>query len=92
MLGDFNYELFSINSNNKCMEFHSLFTSLGFHPTLTRSTRASSSSITLIDNVWTNSIDAVKNSGVILSGITDHFPTFVNQYLTNELLDTHVTY
>ena len=42
--------------------------------------------------MWTNNIGAVKNSGMILSGISDHFPIFVNQYLTNEILDTHVTY
>ena len=34
----------------------------------------------------------IENSGVILSGISEHFLIFVNQYLTNELLDNHVTY
>ena len=74
------------------MDFCLLFTSLGFFSTITRPTRVSSNSKTLFDNVWTNNIGAVKNSGVILSGISDHYPIFVNQCLTNELLDTRVTY
>ena len=73
------------------MVFYLLFTSLGFLPTM-RPTRVSSSSNTLIDNVWTNNIGTVKNSGVILSGNSDHYQIFVNQCLTNELLDTRVTY
>ena len=65
------------------MEFYLLFTSLGFFPKITRPTRVSTNSKTLNDNVWTNNIGAVKNSDVILSGISGHFPMFVNQYLTN---------
>ena len=42
--------------------------------------------------MWTINIAAGKNSGVILSGISDPFPIFVNQNLINELLDTYVTY
>ena len=42
--------------------------------------------------MWTTNTGAVKNSGAIQSGISDHFPIFVNLYLANELLDTHVTY
>ena len=90
--GDFNYDLFSINSNKRCIEFYLLFTSLGFFPKMTRPARVSSDSKIFIDNVWTINIDAVKNRGVILSRILNHFPIFVNQYLTKELLDTHVTY
>ena len=89
--GDFNYELFSFNSNNRCMGFYLLFTSLGFFPTITRPTGVSSSSNTSIGNVWTNNIGAFKNIGVIQSGISDHYTILDNQYLINELLDTHVT-
>ena len=65
-MGDFNYDLFLVISNNICMEFYLFFTSLGFFPTKTRPTRISSNNKTLIDNVWTNNIGAVKSSGVIL--------------------------
>ena len=92
IMGDFNYDVFLINSNNRCMESYLLFTSLGFFPTITRPTRVSSYSKFLIDNVGINNIGAVKNSGVILSGISDHFPIFFNQYLKKKTLDTHVNY
>ena len=69
-----------------------IITFTGVFPTITRPTRVPSNSKTFIDNVWTNNIDAVKNSGVILSRISGHYPIFVNQYITNELLHTHVTY
>ena len=29
---------------------------------------------------------------MILSGISDHLPIFIKQYLTNKLLDSHATY
>ena len=79
IMGDFNYDLFSINTNNRCMDFYLLFTSLGFLPTITRPTRVSSSRNTLIDIVWTNNIGTLKNSGMILSGFSDHYTIFVNQ-------------
>ena len=52
----------------------------------------SSSSKTFIDNVWTNNVAAVKNSGVILSQVSDNFPMFVNHHLANNLLATHLSY
>ena len=42
--------------------------------------------------MWTNNKGLVKNSGVILSRISDPISIFANQYLTNELLDTLVTH
>ena len=72
------------------MEFYLLFNSLGLFPTITRPTRVSSNSKNLVDNVWRNNIGAIKNISVILSGISDHLPIFVNQCLTKEILDTHV--
>ena len=78
LMGDFNLSLFDINNNNKCMEYFMLMSSFGFSPTIVRPTRVSCSSKTLIDNIWTNNINAIKTSGVILSTITDHFPVFVS--------------
>ena len=92
MWDDFNYDIFSITSNNRCMMFYLLFTSLGLFPSVTRPTRVSSNSKTFFDYVWTNNIGALKNSGVILSGISHQFPIIFNQCLINDLLDTHVTY
>ena len=92
IMGDFNYVLFWINSNSRCMESYLLFTSLGIFPTISRPTRVSSNSKNSIENVWTNNIGPVTKSGVFLSGMSDHFTIFIIQYLTKELLDTHVTF
>ena len=73
------------------MEFYLLITSLGFFPATTRSTKVSSNRNTSNVNVWTNNIGVIKKSGVILSGISDNFLILVNQYFTNELIDTYVT-
>ena len=81
-----------INSNFGCKEFLFIIYFTWVFPTVTKAARVSSNSKTLIDNVLTNKIVAVKNNGVILSRISDHFPIFFNQDLTNELSDTHVTY
>ena len=85
MMGDFTCDLFSINSNNRGMEFYLLFVSPGYFPSITRPTKVSCSSNTLIANVWINNIGAVKNSGVILSGNSDYYPIFGYQDITNEL-------
>ena len=39
-----------------------------------------------------NNIIVVENSGVFLLKISDNFLIFVNQYLTNEPIDTLITY
>ena len=54
---DFSYNIFSINSKNRFIEFCLFFTSL---PKIMRPTRVFSNSNTLIDNVWTNNIGAVQ--------------------------------
>ena len=42
--------------------------------------------------MWTNNISAPKNSGDILSRISDNYPIFVKQYLIFKLLDACVAY
>ena len=85
----FNFDLLLIYSNNRCMEFLLIFTSLSFFPTIKRPTLVSSNSKTLIYNLWTDNIDAVKNISVYLSDFSEHFPIFVNQNVTDDLLDTY---
>ena len=64
-MDDFKYDLLSINLKNRCLEFYLLFTSLGFSPIMRRPTVVSSSGKYLIDNVWTNNLNALKNSDEI---------------------------
>ena len=77
LMGEFNLNLFDNSNNKKSMEYFKLISSFGFFPTVVRPTRVSYRSKTFIDKIWTNSINAIGNSGVFLSAITDIFPVFV---------------
>jgi len=46
------------------------------YPTLTRPTRITTHSATLIDNIFTNVIDRPVSSGLIITDISDHLPVF----------------
>ena len=51
------------------------FTSSGFIPTITRPTRITHTSCTLIDNIYTNiTSDATIHSGILTYDISDHLP------------------
>ena len=75
ILGDFNINLLN-NTNTMVKEFHNLFYSNSFFPTITKPTRVTKSTASLIDNIWSNNFDEYKCSGIIYSTISDHFPVF----------------
>ena len=51
--------------------------SLGFIPSITLPTRLTDTSVTLIDNVFTNNIISNRHiSGILLSDMSDHLPYF----------------
>ena len=54
--------------------------------TPTRETKSSSS---LIDHIWTNSSGKVSQSGVIESGVSDHFIIFCTRKITREHIGKH---
>ena len=60
----------------------------GFLPLITKPTRISANSATLIDNVFTNA-RCTLSSGIILSDLLDHFPIFLHfKYNDNPILNT----
>ena len=85
IMGDFNLNLLAHNSNSKISDFINLFYSHGFVPCIDRPTRIKYNkngqlSATLIDNIFTNDILSNINSGVLITDISDHFPTFMKQH------------
>ena len=50
--------------------------SFGLLPVVTRPTRITHTTATLIDHVFVSNNSKLHNSGIILSHISDHFPTF----------------
>ena len=90
-LGDFNINLLNIETHSETHEFTDAMFSFSLIPTITKPTRVTSKSATLIDNIFTSSIsnDHVFN-GILYTDITDHFPIF---YIDNsEIASTQPLY
>ena len=75
-MGDFNINLLHAESSHYAQEFLLSLQSFSFTPTIDKPTRVHNSSATLIDNILTNKVDAIINSGNIVSDISDHFSQF----------------
>ena len=74
LLGDFNIDLLKDETHRPTSDFLDLIYSYHLVPTILRPTRITETSATIIDNIITNSNENIK-TGIILTDITDHFPT-----------------
>lgn len=70
--GDFNTDLLKYEENNKIRDFYNLMTSNGFLPQITLPTRITPDSMTVIDNIYSNTFKNEIQSGNILIQIADH--------------------
>ena len=87
--GDFNFDLFSIESNPAAQAFLNNQLSHGLFPTISRTTRACHPSYTLIDNIFCNDLSKVAHSGIILSDLSDHFPIFTSLNINTKNASRH---
>ena len=75
-MGDYNLNLMNYNNHQFTNEFlDSMFSSI-FVPLITRPTRITSNTVTLIDNIFSNDLDNHAFSGLFITDISDHFPVF----------------
>jgi exonuclease III len=73
--GDFNIDLLDGTSRSHADDFIHMMYSHHFFPLITRPTRITPHSRTLIDNIFTNSLrDSPRTAGAFITDITDHFP------------------
>ena len=72
IFGDFNINL--LNRNDNIDEFINLMFSFSLFPIITRPTRITNASATLIDHIWTTQMDKNIGNYIIDTDITDHFP------------------
>ena len=70
--GDFNIDLFKYLSHNPTKSFVDCITVHHMLPTITRPTRITASTSTLIDNILTTTPACVLDSVIIASDISDH--------------------
>ncbi len=74
---DSNINLALLNSNNLCRDYFSTILTNGYIQLITKSTRIQNNCNSLIDHIITNSNpNAINDSGVIITDISDHFTTF----------------
>ena len=82
ILGDFNIDLLKYHDNNLVNTFVNLMYSYSFFPCIDRPTRIYTTkrgtTISLIDNIFTNDTDHKIKSGNLITDISDHFPNFVS--------------
>ena len=77
LMGDFNINLLESDRHLQTSEFLDLLYSYCMFPLVTKPTRITSNSSTLIDNIYLNDISAVNTfSGLLYTEISDHLPIF----------------
>lgn len=78
IFGDFNINLLRSDDNN-VFDFINMMFSFSLFPLITKPTRVTSTSATLIDHIWSSQIENNIGNYVIHTDISDHFP-IVSQF------------
>ena len=75
---DQNFDLLKIDNHAQTSELFNNFVSNSFIPAITKPTRITSTSATLIDNIYVNNIrhNTTLKSGILLEDFSDHLPIF----------------
>ena len=74
--GDFNIDLLKQDTHVPTKHFLDTMFTLGLCPLISKPSRITSHSATLIDNIFTNEMKHENISGLIINEITDHLPVF----------------
>ena len=90
IMGDFNINLLKYDCCNFANHFFNQLSSSGYMPLITKPTRITKSTATLIDNIFTNNLSRTEHSsGILINDISDHLPIFtITEY---NILDQHGT-
>ena len=75
-MGDFNINILKSHSHQPKYEFINLMTSNSLNSLISKPTRITSSTATLIDNIFTNNLELKMNSGILYTDWSDHLPVF----------------
>ena len=73
---DFYIDLLQSDKNNYISNFIDHLYSMGLHPLITRPTRITCQSKTLIDNIFTSDVISHIQSGLLINDTSDHLPIF----------------
>ena len=75
--GDFNLDLLNSDNDNNCSNFSNIMFCNSFIPIITRPTRVTENSFSLIDNIFINNPSDI-HSGIIPLDLSDHYLIFLN--------------
>ena len=75
-MGAFNIDLLKFQTHGKTNDFIESTISKGYLPLITKPTRVTTYSATLIDHIYSNATSQNYDSGIIISDVADHFGTF----------------
>ena len=81
VIGYMNVDLLKFSVHTKKNDYLDNIFQNGFIPTITKPTRITSTSATLIGHMHTNNITTSGKSGIIMTDVADHFGTF---YISHE--------
>ena len=81
---DTNLDLLKSNSHSNTEEFLNSLLSFNFLPTITKPTRITSYTSTLLDNIFTNCFEHLVASNIVFEDISDHLPTVINVNFQNK--------
>ena len=76
IMGDMNIDLLKFETHLRTNEYLDSIFANGFLPLISKPTRVTTSSATLIDHMYTNDIASSHHSGIIINDVADHFGTF----------------
>ena len=74
LLGDFNLNMLNVHTHTPTTAFYNLIVSHGLTPTITKPTRISEFSSTMIDNILINTVKYKCKATIICTDISDHYP------------------
>ena len=81
ILGDFNINLLNVDKHQSSQDFIDLMYSYSLFPNITKPTRVTGQTATLIDNIFSSDIGNQDIfNGILYTDITDHFPVFHIDY------------
>ena len=75
--GDTNIDLINVLKHRATSDFLDTLYSRGFYPLISKPSRITRTSATLIDNIFINNLESNIKSGLIINNISDHLPVFV---------------
>ena len=77
LMGDFNINVIKIGNNTTADAFVNQLLSSSFYPLITKPTRITERSATLIDNILANRLNNNNINGILFSDLSDHLPLFI---------------